>query len=107
MVELRPAARWLRGGVRALGAVGRWIGWWLASGLVVSGTVAFILMTRWKTLNRHGTEACLALAVSGILLGMLLWRRRRSRDGAFASMILTSGFWLANWIIFWRVSLTP
>lgn len=87
---------------RAFAAAARWIGWWAASGLVVTALLMAYLMVRTKSLERGTVEFCLAFAVPGTLLGLLLWRRRRDRDGAIAAIILTSALWAALWILFWK-----
>lgn len=98
-VELTPASRRVS---RALAALGRWIGWWLASGLVVSGSMAVSVVMWHRTFSRENLEMCLATAVPGMLLVTLLWRRRREIDGPLASMILGAGFWAAFWIAIWK-----
>jgi|SRR5215831_6354675 len=87
---------------RALAALARWTGWWLASGLVVSGSLAGSVVIWHRTFSRTNAEICLGAAVPGILLATLLWRRRREIDGPLASMILGAGFWAAFWIAIWR-----
>jgi hypothetical protein len=88
---------------RALLALARWIGWWLASGLVASASLATYAVFRYGKVSRDSVEICLAFAVPGILLTTLLWRRRRESDGPLASMILGAGFWAAFWIVVWKL----
>jgi hypothetical protein len=89
---------------RAMRALARWTGWWLASGLVVFGILATSVVIWHRTFSRESVEMCLATAVPGMLLATLLWRRRRESDGPLASMILGAGFWAAFWIAIWKHS---
>jgi hypothetical protein len=87
---------------RAIRALARWIGWWLASGLVVSASLAAAVVIWHRTFSRANVEMCLSAAVPGMLLAALLWRRRRDTDGLLASIILGAGFWAAFWIVVWK-----
>jgi len=101
-IESTPTAEGHWTVLRVLGAAARGLGWWAASGLMVTaGFLAFELVIAHKG-NRLAVEICLALAISGILLALLLWRRRRGSDGAVAAVVLSCAFWASLWIMFWR-----
>jgi Na+/proline symporter len=88
----------------ALEAAVRWIGWWMTTAMVVAAgaaTVAF--SSRPKGWNLKVVEFLASVAMAGTLLGVLLWRRKRTKDGAVASIILTAGFWVAVWVFFWTL----
>lgn len=51
--------------------------------------------------DRQSIEGSDGMGTAGILLVILLWRRRRDRDGAVAAAVLTAGFWAAVWLYAW------
>jgi hypothetical protein len=104
-VPTAPSGREPRRVQVALAALSRWIGWWLATGLIVMGGAMAVAVTLRSTkLDRRGVELLAGLAVAGVLLGTLLWRRRREADGAVAAVILTTGFWIALWMLLWTLT---
>jgi len=89
---------------RAVAAMVRWIGWWMATGVVAfSGAVSIGATARSRTLEFQSVATLAGMAIAGVALGALLWRRRRSTDGAVAAMVLTAGFWIALWLVVWAL----
>jgi hypothetical protein len=89
---------------RGVAAVCRWIGWWMTTGmLVLVGGVSIAAIVRSRTLDFQGVTTLASMATAGVALGALLWRRRRGTDGAVAAMILTTGFWVAVWVLAWTL----
>jgi len=103
MTEAAGAPAWLRRAGAALKALVRWVGWWVAMGLISITSVGIAESTQssghW-TLQNFGWMA--VFVVPGLVLGLVLWRFRRSNDGAVASMVLTAGFWVSFWVVLWR-----
>jgi hypothetical protein len=81
---------------RALGSVWRWLLWWLATGLIAMGVGLAIL--NWPTLV--GAPLAVFL-LPGLILAGLLWRWRSDTDGAAATAVLSTGFWLSLWVLVW------
>lgn len=88
--------------LRALGLPVSWLGWWVATGLLVM--TAFVV--GWKvahglSLSPRAISWSVGLGAAGIVIVALLWRWRRDSDTAIAAAVLTAGFWLALLVLLW------